>query len=490
MVYLGLDLGTSGVKAVVVNEAGAVISTAYREYSISLQSDARELSPEDIWQSTRHVIRAAAASAGCRPSALAVASFGEAVVAVDDRGEPLFPIMVSSDPRSDGIYARFSDRIDESYVARVCGLPLSSTYSFTKILFIQNHYPEIYHKTKYFLLVSDFICYKLSGVAASEYSVASRTMLFDVYNKKWDSNLLSLFGLEREKFAPPVRAGTCLGRIDARLAEELGVPADMKIVVGGHDQPCCAVGTGGLGTSAACSMGTSEAITPVLPAPLDYLTTLQYRFVTEPFLEEGRFCTMLFNPAAGLLVKWFFDTFCKDRFVNGVPPYQIFEAAAGASRTRLLALPFLCGRGTPEMNNFRRLSLHNIDPGNTLFDVYSALINGMCLEQRFNLELVERAGVAIDSLIVTGGASASEYWLRQKATILKRPIRVAGTREAVSVGCAALCAVALGEYSDLSEAAQNMCGIDRIIDPNTEDIAFYDDLYCEYIDVLKGEQFK
>ena len=170
-----------------------MLASAYQGYRFTLESNARELDAEDIWQSAKYVIGKAVAASGQRPGALAISSFGEAAVAVDSQRNALCPVMVSSDPRSDDIYNQFSSALDAAYIARVCGLPLSSTYSFTKLVYIRQHMPEIYAKTKYFLLISDFIYYKLSGIACSEYSVASRTMLFDIYNKKWDRSLMDKF---------------------------------------------------------------------------------------------------------------------------------------------------------------------------------------------------------------------------------------------------------------------------------------------------------
>ncbi|MEA4854094.1 MAG: FGGY-family carbohydrate kinase [Christensenella sp.] len=490
MLFFGLDLGTSGVKANIFDEKGNVVASSYCEYVYVLESEKRELDAENIWECTKYVLQEALkkCSNSNEIAALAVSSFGEAFVSVDEKGNIISRVMVGSDSRADNIYAKKKDLLDPEYIAENCGLAMSSTYSFAKILFIKNEYPKIYDKTKYFLLMEDFIYYKLLGEPYSEYSIASRTMLFNVKKKCWDKNLLDLLGIDERKFAPAVQSGTVLGTINSKVAHELGISPTLKVIAGGHDQPCCAAGGGNSKNDVVCSMGTSEALTPILEKPLSKETTLLYQFANEPYLQADQFCTMLYNPACGVLIKWFFESLCdKHEYVNGVPPYELYEKNAAKAKTKMMVLPYLCGRGTPALDNDMRMSFVNIDLADDRFSIYRAILEGMCFEQKYNLEILSRTGLHYENIIAVGGGTNSALWLQIKANILQMPIKVSACRESASLGCAMICAVALGVYADLAEAAENMHRIATVFEPIKSGKAGYDEKYIKFKKMVSVE---
>ncbi|MEI6101148.1 MAG: FGGY-family carbohydrate kinase, partial [Eubacteriales bacterium] len=368
-------------------------------------------------------------------------------------------------------------------IAKICGLPPSIMYSVSKLLYIKYNLPAVYQNTKKFLLIEDYIYFKLFGEAYTDYSLACRTMLFDVHRKIWSPELMEKFGFETEKFSKPVQSGTVIGEISPHIAAECGLKTGLKLVMGGHDQPVNAMGAGLRPGATVCSMGTSECITPVMGAPFPYDVTLKSSFSSEPFLVANKYCTLAFNMTSGLAVKWFFDAFTPNERPDGHPPYALFEKNAPADPTRIFVQPYLMGCGTPYMDHRARFALIGSDAGTTRYDIYKALLEGLSLDQRLNLEIIKSQGTNIDHIICVGGGSRSRLWLQIKADSMQVRVSTLKTTEAGALGCAILCAVALGVYPDAEAAGDAMSEIAETIEPATEFAAFYDEKFSLYKDL-------
>ncbi len=480
MYFCGLDVGTSGVKAVVFNEKGAIVSTSFYEYVLTLKSDGtRELDAGDIWNKTKAVLRDVGAQCG-EIAALAVSSFGEAFVCMDREGREISKVMVFTDRRGEDEYFAEMKKSSDEEIARICGLPPSTTYSISKLLHIKFNLRDIYDKTEKFLLIEDYIYFKLCGQAFTDFSLAARTMLFDVHKKCWSPELMKKFGFEEKMFSKPVQSGTIVGEMPAGIAKELGLPCGLKLVMGGHDQPVNAMGAGVRKNATVCSMGTSECLTPVFASPLPAGVTLHSSLSSEPFLTDDQYCTLAYNVTSGLSVKWFFDTFAPNERVDGHPPYALFEKNAPQKPTRLFVQPYLMGSGTPYMDHRARFAILGADVGTTRYDIYKAVLEGLCLDQRLNLEIIKNEGILIDSIICVGGGSKSRLWLSAKADSMQVSVSTLKCSEAGALGCAILCAVALGVYPDARTAGEAMSEIDQTIEPDVRSAAFYEEKFSLY----------
>lgn len=480
MHFCGLDVGTSGVKAVVFDELGAIVASSYYEYVYTLKSDGtRELDANDIWQKTKAVLHDVGQKCG-GIAALAVSSFGEAFVAVDADGKEISRAIIFTDNRGEEEFLREIKKSSDEEIANICGLPPSIMYSISKILYIKYNLPGIFKRAKKFLLIEDYIYFKLCGETYTDYSLAGRTMLFDIHNKTWSPVLIDKFGLDIEQFSKPVQSGTVIGEISAQVAREIGLKVGLKLVMGGHDQPVNAMGSGLRPGATVCSMGTSECLTPVMDAPFPYDVTLKSSFSSEPFLVENKYCTLAFNMTSGLAVKWFFDTFAPAEHVDGKPPYALFEKNAPAAPTRIFVQPYLMGCGTPYMDHRARFALIGSDAGTTRYELYRAVLEGLCLDQRLNMELIKDQGVGIDHIICVGGGSRSRLWLQIKADTMQVRVSTLKCSEAGALGCAILCAVAMGVYPDARAAGEAMSAIEETIEPRGEFAAFYDEKFTLY----------
>jgi len=478
MYFCGLDVGTSGVKAVVFDEMGDIKANCFLAYDLELRSDGtRDLLASQIWDKTKSVLKQAAKE--CPGiSALAVSSFGEAFVAIDKDGNDLCEVMLLTDRRGEKeFYAAKANTTDER-IAELIGVPPSTMYSLPKILYLKEQRSEVYKNAYKLLLIEDFIYYKLSGLTYTDYSLAGRTMLFDINTLSWSKEMMDVFGVDENKFSTPVCAGTIIGEISDGIASELGMDKNLKLVMGGHDQPIHALGAGDVPGQMVCSMGTSECVTPVFDKRLSKEITLKRSLPTEPFVQQGKYCTLAFNVTSGLLVKWFFDTFEK-----GEQKYAEYEANAPAGVSRLFVQPYLMGSATPYFDPADRYAVIGADLGTTTYEIYKASIEGLCLDQRLNIEYLKEEGMHYNTLICAGGGSKSPLWLQTKANVLQMQVKTLKGKEMGALGCAVLCAVALGVYKDAGEAGNIMCHTDKIYYPDASLKDAYDEKFMLYKDL-------
>ncbi|MDR1505613.1 MAG: hypothetical protein LBI67_00775 [Treponema sp.] len=487
MFFCGLDVGTSGVKAVVFDEKGSETGGAYRAYSIQVARDGtRLLRGQEIWDKTKEVLAQAAAKTTGKIEAVCASSFGEAFVALDAQDSIICDPMLFTDRWGEKEYLEAEQKTNAEEIARICGLPLSPSYSLSKILYLQKELPGVYGKTKKILLMQDFITFMLCGETAVDYASASRTMFFDARECVWSAGLMAKFGLDKRHYYTPVPIGTLLGTLRKNLAGELGIGENVKVVAGGHDQPVNAIGSGLQKGCAVNSMGTAECITPIIGAmlPADFIA--EKGIPSEPFLEKGSFSCLAYNQTSGLLVQWFLALFAGGKEL----PYDLFNSNVPPVPTKIMVQPYLMGSGTPYMDSGARLAVTGVDYGVTKFDLYRALLEGLCLDQRLNISVLKEQNVFVDRLIAVGGGSKSRPWLEIKADILQIPVSVLLVKEAGALGCAILSAVAAGVYRTVEEAARNMSHIKETIPPNPVHAGFYRekfDMYRELHSHVKKE---
>ncbi|MDR2786141.1 MAG: hypothetical protein LBB83_09540 [Treponema sp.] len=477
MNFCGIDIGTSGVKAMIFDEKGTPLGESYRPYAIQVAPDGtRLLRALELWTQTKTVFAELVRKTGGDISAVCADSFGESFVALDKNDNIICDPMIFTDRWGETEYRAAEGKTSAEEIAGLCGLPLSPSYSLSKILYLKNERPEIYEKITRILLIQDFINFMLSGKIAADYSTASRTMFFNVRECIWSGTLMEKFGLDPRHYSPPVPMGTVIGTLRKDLAGELGLKDGIKVVVGGHDQPVTTIGAGLRKGFAVNSMGTAECITPVIGTMLPGRFIVEHGIPAEPLWEKGKFCCLLYNNTSGLLFDWFLKTLTDEKPL----PYAQFDRKIPSEPTRIMVQPYLMGSGTPYMDSTARLAITGIDYGTTRYDIYRAILEGLCLDQRLNLEVLSEEHITVENIIVVGGGSKSRSWLGIKADILQIPVSIPVVREAGALGCAILCTVASGIYATVEEAAHAMCRIQETIEPKQQHRSFYNEKFELY----------
>ena len=246
MSYLGLDIGTSGCKALVFNDYGEEIAHAYLEYPIiTIKEGWVELDSEEVCAKCFEVIKEVALKTSADPvRSMGISSQGEAFTPVDKNGTILGNGMISSDTRASGIVDEFCADFGYEKLYSITGHTAYPMFSLFKLIWIRQNRPELWKKTEKFLCFEDLLHLKLGLDPAIGYPLAGRTMLFNVITHKWDEQILSAIGLDESQLARPLPSGSVVGFIPARIASQLGLQNEVMMVAGGHDQSCGALGAG------------------------------------------------------------------------------------------------------------------------------------------------------------------------------------------------------------------------------------------------------
>ncbi|GAA0181303.1 xylulokinase [Clostridium sediminicola] len=486
MALIGIDIGTTGCKCTIFNHEGIIQSYEYWEYSdISPEDGWFELNPNEIWDSVKYVIKNAISKySGEKVLGLSVSSLGEAAVLVDRYGKVLYNSLIYTDKRGKEQVERLEEKLGKEKIVEKTGLSPHAMYTISKLMWFKDNKPDIYNKTWKALLFGDFILYKLGNKAVIDYSLASRTMAFNVKELKWDKEILKAAEIKENIFADTVAAGTIIGDINEEIAEELGLPKDLKLVSGAHDQVCATIGAGVTKVGTAMDgIGTVECITPIFDNNIDVNDISKNNFPCVPFV-NNKYTTYAFNFTGGSLLKWYRDTLGYEEIIEGEKlgksPYEIFNERAAKKPTDILVLPHFAGSGTPYMNPDSKGAFIGLDFNVTKGHIFRSLLEGVTYEMKYNIECLKEAGIEIEEFRACGGGARSDLWLQIKADIMNKKVVALDVDEAGTLGTIILVGVALGIYTSLEEAIEKLVRVKKEFYPNEENVRIYEKNYLRY----------
>lgn len=482
---IGLDIGTSSVKAVLFTEGGEVIKKSQRSYLFRGEEGMSELDPEQVRDAVFHVLKdAGEGQHGIE--AIGISSLGEAAVLLDHDGRVICRTILPGDQR--GTQEAEMLKADPELVRR-SGLPVNSTYTVCKLLWIRKHRPEWFAKIHYVMLFGDFIGWCLTGERKISRSLASRTLAYDIYG---DCFFQPADGILPEWFSQPVGAEECVGTLLPGIAAELGLDQGIKVYAGGHDQPCAAVGAGICRRGeAADSIGTSECITVCMgDEPLDAGVIRDTSFACEPFMRKRQYNTLAYTHTAGRLAEWFIKDILQQP--------DLYEELSGQCKdkpSQVLVLPHFSGSGTPYMDSMSTGAIAGLSLHTGRADIYQGILESISYEMKLNLQLLKEHGIACYKIAAVGGGAHSGEWLQIKADIYGIPVHTVYCGEASALGAAAAAASGLGTYQTIEEAAEAMVRYRQVIEPRQEMIPLYEEKYGQYRrlygaikDVMRGKE--
>lgn len=486
MALMGLDLGTTGVKSTITDNAGNILSAAYQEYQTTIQGEGEyELDPSTVWASTKYVIKESSKFVDEEILAVSVSSFGEAFVAVDENGEPLLNTMLQTDIRGKEELADLLTRISPDEIRAKTGLNPAVTFSVPKIMWIKANHPDLYSHIHKILLYGAYILYKLGGVSAIDYTLADRSLAFNVTAKDWDDDILSAAGIQRELMPDVYPLGTVVGTIKPELADVLGVNRDMKLVTGAHDQICVSIGAGTIEEGIATNgMGSVDNISPVFTDLSHLEDNAKHNYPSVPYM-DGKYTTISYIYDGGTSLKWFRDAFGYQEVaaahLAGVSVYDIFNKYIPQEPTNLLVLPHFSGAAVPYFDEDARGMIVGISSATRKTDIYRALMEGVAFEQRMNIENMDRGGIHINKVRATGGGSRSDMWLQIKADIFNRDVERVHMKESGTMGVIIMAGVAVGLFDSFASAMKKLVTIDKVFHPDPARVAFYNQQYKKYL---------
>ena len=463
MCIAGLDVGTTGVRAVVFTEKGDVISSSYQEYPlIHTEAGIAELDPSKVWKAAEEVLRDVFLRAPKKVKALSISSFGGAVFPISKDGTPLYNAILAFDNRSVAEEREILDTVGEEKFFEITGTQVRWG-PLGKILWLRRHKTKEIKDTWKFVGFEDYILFKFGFQPVISYSLASWFGL-DRENKEWSEKVLCSVGIRADQLSKPVPAGEVLGKLAPRVAKEVGAPGGMTMVTGAHDIVCALLGAGvWLSTPhlAVDSTGTWETIAIATNEPITTTRAAQSGIASYPIGIDDGYITLATLPTAGSILRWFRDEFESEKVeratAEGKDVYDLLFESVDFSGGHALVLPHFSGSGSPYMDSNSKGAILGLSLGSHREDVFQAIVEGVTHEVSvIKEELESLTGTFIETLRVVGGGSRSRKWCQLKSDIFEKPVETLQVYEASALGAAILAANAIKVYQTIPEAIGGM----------------------------------
>ncbi len=485
MSLIGLDIGTTGCKAIVFSDTGQILGQAAREYSIlTPQPHWAEQEAEQVWALAWESLRSAISQATDDPPlALALSCQGEAVIPVDAEGRALRPAVLGMDTRTTAENEWLAAQFGPAMLFERTGMPLHTVNTLPKLLWLKQQEPDLWRSAHQFLLYEDFFLRRLGGEAVISHCLASRTQMYDLAAGNWAGDILARCEIDPTRLA---RLGSgVVGQLRPELAAALGLSRPVQLVSGGHDQACAALGSGvtrpGL---AMVSTGTAEVVEVALDSPALAPALREGGISVYRHVVPGLFLAMTLNHSGGLLLRWFRDTLGKwereQAQQRGQDAYDLLLADAPTGPTGLLVLPHFAGSGTPTLDTVSKGAILGLTFADTTATIAKAILEGLTFELRLNLDLLREAGINIEELHAVGGGARSDLWLQLKADIGQIPLRLPAVTEGACLGAALLAGVGAGVYADVETAVARTVQVTRRVTPEPATVEAYEQRYLLY----------
>lgn len=486
MQYIGLDVGTSSCKASVMDGEGHIFASSSYRYPLVFTSEGFvEINPDAIWQSTMRVLKDISTES-TNAKALAVSSLGESMVILDANDKPVTNGIVYLDQRCKGEILEIIKRINPEDLYAKTMVPLNQMFSLCKILWYQKNAPETLRNGKKIFLVADYISYKLSGYRAIDPSMASRTMFFDANELKWSEEIADLFDISIDRFSKITKTGTYIGNVLPKVASETGLPVDLKILTGMHDQVAATIGSGALyNGDTVLGEGTSEGINIISEKRMISPIYFGHGICFEPYLEPEKYILCTGQSAHGISIDWFINLFKKDYAAlqaNDQNEHSIADALCSERVSNIFFLPYLSGTSVSESGNNAPGCFIGLGLTTGRNDLYRAVLEGLSFETRRLVDDVEHFGVKLSSIIATGGGSKSNRLMQIKSDILNKKINTLKNKESGINGLCIICAVACGEFSSYKDSIEHNIRIDEVYKPEKD----LEDKYQRYLQIRES----
>jgi len=484
MSLLGIDVGTTGCKAAVFSRDGCLIASAYQEYDVQRpQPGWAELDATEVWAKIRKTIRQVVfASPSDQVETLSVSSLGEAVVPVTADQQILGPSILNFDVRGEEYLEDLNLSNERLY--RINGNTLGNQYGLTKLKWIQEHQPRLYDRAFKFLLWGSFVSFMLGADPVVDYSLANRTLLLDIDREAWSGAMLELSGLDRSKLADTAPSGTVIGTVPKRIAGELGLPTNVSVVTGAHDQCANAVGCGAIQEGRAVyGMGTYTCITPVFKERRLPAAMIERGLNTEHHAVPGKYVTFIYNQG-GALLKWFRDTFAAAEHQRakeaGRDIYADLISEIPEGPSGVIALPHFAPTGPPEFIADSCGVLTGLRLETRRGDILKGILEGTTFYLKECVELLPATGIEIVDFRAVGGGSKSDAWIQICADIMGRPFLRPRITEAGTLGAAIIAGVGSGVFSCFETGVQAMVKQDRTFEPDLHRQRMYQARFAKY----------
>lgn len=473
---IGLDVGTTGTKAVVADECGTVYGKGYKEYDLIFgENGAVTQSPDDWFDAACYAIRTAVSESNIDPrkiEAISLSTQGASMLAVGRNFEPLCDAITWMDKSTGAEVSELCAGIGEERLYRKSGWPLGCANDAPKILWLRKNRPDIFNSVGSFVSTLEYMNFRMTGNNVTDPSNAAIRSLMNIGEGKYDSEILDFIGIGEDKLPKLQRAGSYVGKLTAEAASLFGLTQEVSVINGAHDQYCASIGSGAV---SAGDMLVATGTAWVLLGISDRLIYTPSRACPGIHPADGLYGVMASLVSAGSALKWF----------RGICSTDYAELDRGAATHResarnLFFGPYLSGGAFPHGNTVPKAEISGLELSHDKYDIALALMEGVGFEVKTALAEYERFGCTAGKLMMTGRTAHSDVWRGIVRDITGCEILVTDEADTCCVGAAIIAAVGAGIYPSFAQAADAMVKISEHDIPVRENTEFYNEKYKRY----------
>lgn len=474
MLYIGVDLGTSAVKLLLMDETGKIQNIVSREYPISFpQPGWSEQNPEDWFTQSMEGIREL--TRNCDKSQVAGISFGgqmHGLVALDAEDNVIRPAILWNDGRTTKETAYLNEVIGKGALSRYTANIAFAGFTAPKLLWVKENEPKNFARICKIMLPKDYLAYKLSGVHCTDYSDASGMLLLNVEHKCWSKEMIEICGISEEQLPKLFESYEVVGTLKPEIAGELGLPESIKVIAGAGDNAAAAVGTGTVGEGRCnLSLGTSGTI---------FISSKKFSVDEHNALHsfdhaDGSFHLMGCMLSAASCNKWWMDEILQTK-EYGEEQKKIMKLG----ENHVFYLPYLMGERSPHNDPKARATFTGMTMDTTREDMTLAVLEGVAFGLRDSLEVARSLGIKIERTKICGGGAKSSLWKRIIANVMNLNVDVIESEEGPGYGAAMLAAVGCGEFASVEEASEKLVKVIDTVEPEPELVEKYEERYRQF----------
>jgi xylulokinase len=478
MNFLGIDIGTGGSRAVVIDEAGQILASAtvgHEEFA-SPEIGWAEQNPDDWWRASAAAVRAVLETVSA--DTIAAVSFSGQMhgsVFLDEGDRVVRPALLWCDQRTEKQCREITEKIGKERLIELVSNPAVTGFTLPKILWLRENEPQQFEKVRAVLLPKDYIRLRLSGDKASDVADSSGTLLFDVQNRKWSDEMLAAFALDKGLFPKVYESTEVTGKVSAEGARETGLIEGTPVVAGAGDNAAGAIGMGIVRAGMlSATIGTSGVIFAVTDSPkLD----LKGRIHTLCHAIPGRWHNTGVTLAAGLSFKWFRENFGDGKSYDELVGEA--ERVPGGS-DGLIWLPYLMGERTPHLDANARAAFVGLTASHTHAHAVRAILEGVAFSLKDSIEIFGELGARAESIRLGGGGAKSALWQQIQADVYGQTVETIEAEEGAAFGAAILAGVGAGFWQTVDEACEATIKTARRIEPNPDAVKILERNYEAY----------
>ena len=489
--YLGVDIGTTAIKAALFDNNGQKVLHHAQEYDL-LKPSAQQVEqiPHVYWDTFKTCVKRVMEDSGIDKSlvkAFAMDSSAETIVFLNEQMEPLDNFYVWMDNRAEVEAEEINARFTPSEIVHVTGqTPIDPVYPATKILWFRKNKPDKFRRIRMMFMCDDYILWHMSGKCVSHGSSWCTSYLWDIVRKDWWPEMLAYLSITPEQLPQILECGTPVGTILPDIADELGLPRDLLLVVGGQDQCAGAIGVGNVvpgifsESTGGALMVCTTSHTPVFDN--NSCVPCNYSIIPDSYMIQA-------GAKGGILLRWLRDTLCREEMAmeeaglgNAYDMMDKLAAATPPGAEGLFLMPFFGGAGNPHPDIYGRGTLYGLSLGHTKGHIIRAFMEALACNITKMVEYVEQlTNVQVTQIRSLGGGSLSPLWCQIKADVLNRQVvTMENTQDAACLGAAILAGVGAGEWDSITDTALKFAKIQKVYNPNPDNRKVYDCLLKKY----------